>query len=297
MIKTNLETLIEVGVAGSINHPKAEANGSSFAATYDGKPVVSVCQASITYNVKVGDRAFNWSWGDHIMPGVAIRNTDGQANQALNLLACIGNEAFVVDCSLDGKDSKIKGAAGVVVGKNVCMDVVSIYFPKRVLERLCIGDRIQIKACGQGLRLQDYPNISIMNCSPQLFKAINPTEKSGRIRVPVTTIIPGKLMGSGIGKTNAYVSGCDVQSTSPEIVKEYKLENIRLGDLVAVADYDCTFGPRWQDGAITVGTVVHGSSSMSGHGPGLAILFTSSEGLIDPVITRRANIADLLGLS
>lgn len=299
MLKTNLDSLIEVAVAGPIAHPSPLNHGAAggYAPSFDGKAFMPVVSASITLNVKVGDRAFGWAWGDHVIPGVAIRNEDAKVNAALATLACIGNEAAVVNAAFDGKEGKIKGALGTVVGKNGCSDVISIHFPRRILEKLVIGDLIQIKASGQGLTLPDYANVTIMNCSPALFKAINPTEKGGRIRVPVTCIIPGKLVGSGIGTSNCYSQGCDIQSTSPEVIKEYKIENLRLGDLIAVADFDASYGARWHNGAITIGTIVHGSSTVPGHGPGMAVLFTSPDGQIEPVITRKANIADMLGLA
>jgi hypothetical protein len=300
MLKTNLDSLIEVAVAGVIASPAPLNHGTTscgYASGFDGKAFIPVVSTSITLNVKVGDRAFGWAWGDHVIPGAAIRHSDPCFNSALTTLACIGNEAMVVSAMFDGKETRVKGATGTVIGKNGCSNAISIYFPRRVLEKLTIGDQIQIKATGQGLQLPDYQNVTIMNCSPNLFMAINPTEKGGRIRVPVTCIIPGKLVGSGIGTSNCYSEGIDIQSTSPEVIKEYKIENLRLGDLIAIADFDASYGARWHNGAITVGTVVHGSSTVPGHGPGMAVLFTSPEGQIEPVITRKANIADMLGLT
>ena len=80
-------------------------------------------------------------------------------------------------------------------------------------------------------------------------------------------------------------------------MKEYSLDMLRLGDMVAISDLDCTNGPRWHRDAVTVGVVVHGSSSLAGHGPGINALFTSSQGTIEPIITRKANLAELLKLS
>lgn len=300
MLKTNLDTLIEVAIAAPIASPTPLAHGAAgfgYAPSFDGKAFIPVVSTSITLNVRVGDRAFGWAWGDHVIPGVAIRHPDSCTNSAVATLACLGNEAMVVSAAFDGKETRIKGAAGTVTGKNGCSDVISIHFTRRILEKLTVGDVIQIKASGQGLSLPDYPNVTIMNCGPNLFKAVNPTEKGGRIRVPVTCIIPGKLVGSGIGSGNSYSQGIDIQSTSPEVIKEYKIENLRLGDLIAVADFDASFGARWHNGAITIGAIVHGASTVSGHGPGMAVLFTSPEGQIEPVITRKANIADMLGLA
>ena len=159
-----------------------------------------------------------------------------------------------------------------------------------------MGDRIQIRASGHGLQLLDYPDVRVSNLGPRLLKTLNPSEKGGKVRIPVAKVIPGKLMGAGIGSTNTRTCAYDIQSTSPEAVKEFSLDQLRLGDLVAIADHDCTHGPRWQPGATTVGIVVHGSSRKSGHGPGVNVLLTSPRATIEPIITRKANLAELMGL-
>ncbi len=295
MIKTNLEKLIEMAVCGEICHPGLWKSPEEKVA-YNGSAFVPVGFSGINFNVKVGDPAFDWAAGDHVEPGVSIRNADARANGGLLTYACIGNDAVLTEACMEGKDAKLKGTPGVVTGKHGGADRVLVYFPKRVIDRLCVGDKIQIRAAGVGLALPDYPDIRLLNCSPRLLKALNPSEKGGRVRLPVAKVIPGKLMGSGIGATNSFSGDYDIQSTSPEAVKEYALDKIRLGDLVAISDHDASHGPRWQPGAITVGVVAHGSSQMSGHGPGVNVLMTSPRGLIEPIITRKANIAEILGL-
>jgi hypothetical protein len=99
-----------------------------------------------------------------------------------------------------------------------------------------------------------------------------------------------------VGATNPHRGDFDIQASSPETVKEYSLDALRLGDVVAVTDYDATVAPRWHPGAITVGVVAHGSSRMAGHGPGINVLLTSPSGAVEPIITRKANLAELLGL-
>ncbi|HLG42422.1 MAG TPA: DUF4438 domain-containing protein [Planctomycetota bacterium] len=296
MIKANFENLVESCVIGQVMHPRIVSGNGTLASAFDGKPCVPIVQAGVTLNVRTGDRAFSWAWGEKVMPGATIQNSDPACNSALNLLACLGNEATIIEAALDSKDSKTRGQTGVVVGKDIGLGCVTVHFPKRVLDRLVIGDRIQIRAVGQGLSLPSHPGITVTHCGPQLLKAVNPAEKSGRLRVPVACIIPGKLMAPEGGGTGSR-SGCEIQSNSHEVIKEYKLENLRLGDLVAIADYDTTFGPRWHSGAMTVGAVVHGASNLSGQGVGVTTLFTSAEGLVEPIITRKANIADLMGLT
>jgi hypothetical protein len=296
MISTNAETLVEVRVVGEISHPLMR-EGQPYDVGYDGTPFLSIGMYGITTNVKVGDPAFSWAWGEHIEPGVSIRNSEARANAALNNLACVGNEAVIISACMDSKERELKGATGVITGKHGGVNHVIAYFPKKILEHLCIGDKVQIKACGVGLRFSNYPDITIMNCSFTLLKALNPVEKAGRIRIQVAKIVPGKLMGSGLGSTCSFLGDYDVQSTSPDAIKEFGLDTLRLGDVIAITDHDCTYGPRWQDGAMTVGVVIHGSSRLSGHGPGVCVLMTSPKRLIEPIISRRANLEELLKLS
>ena len=282
MIKTNLEKLVDVAVLGSAAHPCGCAGGS-------------VGLSGINYTVKVGDPAFDWAGADEVEPGVAIENCCEEANRGLVAAACIGNDAVLLDACMEGKDAKLKGTPGTVTGK-VCDGRVLVHFPKRVVERLCVGDRIQIRASGTGLALLDYPDVKVVNCGPRLLKALNPSEKSGKVRVPVAKVIPGKLLGNGVGCDKPWSGDLDIQSTSPEAVKEYSLDQLRLGDLVAISDYDSAHGARWQQGAITVAVLVHGAGRRAGHGPGVNVLMTSSRGTIEPIITRKANLAELLGL-
>lgn len=292
MLKSNQEQLIEVAVGGEIAHaklkhlPQVAGDGSSF---------VGVGRAGIAFNVKVGDPAFGWAWGDHVEPGVGVSNPDPAANAALNTYACIGNEATITDATFDGKDAKLKGMVGTVTGKHDGR--VLVYFPKRIVEKLCIGDRIQIRASGTGFKLGDHPHVSVMNCGPQLLKALNLTEKAGKVRVPVTKLVPGKLIGSGVGHGDLHANDIDLQAAG-DAGREGALDQLRMGDLVAITDYDATHGARWQTDAVTIGVIVHGTSPVAGHGPGLCVLMTTAkkEG-IEPIITRKANLADLLALT
>jgi len=293
MIKTNLEKLVDLAVSGTAGHPASCDTGEKTA--YDGGPFVPVGFSGINFTVKVGDSAFDWAGAHEVAPGVAVKNGCAESNEALLALSCIGNEAVLVDAKMEGKDTKLKGTPGIVTGKLSSGRVV-VYFPKRIVERITVGDPIQIRASGAGLQLLDYPDVRVTNLGPRLLKALNPSEKSGKVRIPVAKVIPGKLMGAGVGRTNTRTYEYDIQSTSPEAVKEYSLDQLRLGDLVAIADTDCTHGPRWQQGATTVGVVVHGSSRLSGHGPGVNILLTSPRATIEPIITRKANLAELMGL-
>ena len=74
-----------------------------------GIPTILPGVGGITYNLRVGDLACGWE-ADHVEPCVSVENKEndsryGQdANNAFNVLSCIGNQATVV--TGDAKGSK-----------------------------------------------------------------------------------------------------------------------------------------------------------------------------------------------
>ena len=80
------------------------------------------------------------------------------------------------------------------------------------------------------------------------------------------------------------------------IVDKYGLEDLRLGDLVAIENADTSYGRIYRTGAMTVGIISHCDSVTAGHGPGVVALFTSKTGKIKPIIDENANIAKILNL-
>jgi hypothetical protein len=260
----------------------------------EGIPMVLPGVGGITYNVRVGDPACGWE-ADHVEPGVSIENKEndprfGQsANTALNVLSCVGNEAVVFS-------GDAKGSKGVVTGKHGGIEHVLVDFQPSVLEKLMLGDKVLIKAFGVGLKLLDYPDIKVMNMDPLFLEALNPKPNNEKLEVPVTHIIPAGVMGSGLGANQTYSGDYDIQLFDENTIKEYGLEDLRLGDLVAILDADHTYGRIYRKGAITVGIIVHTNCVTSGHGPGVTTLFTSSKGKIIPIIEAKANIAYILKL-
>jgi len=152
MVKTNREHLLEIGVIGEVTHASVEV---PYTTGWDGKPSVSMGRGGIVYNVKPGDPCFGWASGDHVEPGVTIRGTEkpSPSDCALAILACIGNEAVVV--SGEGK-----GATGVFTGRHAGSDDM-VYFIREDLEKLAIGDKVQVKAVGAGMELLDYPDTGV----------------------------------------------------------------------------------------------------------------------------------------
>ncbi len=292
MLKTNRDRLVKVSVIGEVVSPVI--SDAVYKVTADGEPVILPGVGGITYNIRVGDPACGWM-ADHVEPGVSLENrvTDsrsghGQSN-ALNVLACIGNEAVVVK-------GDAKGDKGVVVGKHGGIEHVMVDFPPETMEKLVIEDKVQIRACGVGLQLLDAPDVKVFNMSPEFLDAINPKLSKGVLEVPVTHVVPAAIMGSGLGRQQTSSGDYDITMFCGETVKECGLEDLRLGDLVAIKDADSSYGRIYRKGSMTVGIVTHSNCVIAGHGPGVTTLFTSTKGMIKPVISGDANIAKLLKL-
>ena len=77
-------------------------------------------------------------------------------------------------------------------------------------------------------------------------------------------------------------------------VAEYHLDELRLGDIVALLDCDNTNGRNFITGALSIGVIVHGSCKISGHGPGVTTLFSCLTGKLGYELQEKANLADML---
>ena len=292
MIRTNADKLVKISVMGEVSSPIFAR--SAYRISADGKPMVLPGVGGITYNIRVGDLATGWM-ADHVEPGVSVKNKErsegspSAANMALNILACVGNEAKVAS-------GDAKGEKGVVTGKHGGIEHVLVDFTPDVMEKMLIGDKILIKAFGVGLQLLDYPDIKVMNMDPRFLEAIDPQPNGDKLEIPVTHVIPAAVMGSGLGADQTYSGDYDIQLFDKSTVEKYGLEDLRLGDLVAIQDADHSYGKIYRKGAISVGIVVHSDCVISGHGPGVTTLFTSPNGKIIPQIDPDANIAKLLKL-
>jgi hypothetical protein len=284
-VRANVEDIVKLSVIGEIASPRAA--DSPYTISRDGEPAVLTRSGGITYNVRVGDRAIGWA-ADHTEPGVTVRNRDAEEHAALTALACVGNEARVV--SGDGK-----GAVGTVTGKHGGGHLLVDFAPD-VLEQLVIGDRIQVRAYGRGLKLLDAPEVKLLNTSVQLLEVLPLEIADGVVSVAVAAIVPPELMGAGIGGSSER-SDYDIQTADREVLARHGLEHLRLGDLVAIRDHDNAFGHGYRKGAWTIGCVAHADSVMAGHGPGVNTLLTSRSGKIRPYVAQGGtNIAELLGL-
>ena len=288
MVKYNKDQLVMMSVIGEVSSPRGRAG---YRVTPEGKPSLLPGVGGISYNVRVGDPVCGWK-ADHVEPCVSTKNSNGDNNVSYNHLSCIGNEARVVS-------GAAKGAKGVVTGKHGGIEHVLVDFDDAAVEKLVIGDKIQVKGMGLGMELTDFPEVKVMNVSPKLLEALPIKPKrgaAGTLEAPVTHLIPAKIMGSGLGAASCEQGDYDIQLFDETVVKEHGLDTLRFGDLVAIVDADHSFGRIYRTGAISVGVVVHSCCATAGHGPGVTTLFTSTVGKIAPAVKSDANIGRVLNI-
>ncbi|MDU4890476.1 MAG: DUF4438 domain-containing protein [Clostridium sp.] len=279
-LKTNRDKVVKWSVMGKIHHPV----GGGYRITHDGIPMVLPATGGISYNVRIGNSAFGWA-GDHVEPGVSIRNENKDENAALMTFACIGNEAKIVS-------GEAAGEKGYVTGMHGGIDHVLICFEQSTLEKLTIDDKIMVKAYGQGLKLKDYPEVQLMSIDPDMFEKMNITEKDGKLQVPVVAVVPPYLMGSGIGSPSAYTGDYDIMTGDEAEIKRLGLDKLKFGDLVLLQDCDNSYGRGYLKGAVSVGVIVHSDCVKAGHGPGVTTIMVSKGSNIEAVIDENANIGN-----
>lgn len=285
-MKTNKEHLVMMSVQASVDHPTM--SGSGYRVGYDGYGRITMATGGIVYNYKIGDCCMGIE-GDHIEPGVSMKNPNERENKAFLAFSCIGNKAKIIS-------GEAKGRCGYVTGKHGGIDHVMVYFDRETLEMMTCDDKILVQACGLGLKLLNHREIQVMNIDPELLDKLGITEDQDGIHVPVAACVPAHLMGSGLGSSEMMLGDYDIMTQDKEANKLHGIDKLRFGDLVAVMDHDNHNGPHYLKGAISIGVVVHSDSFTSGHGPGLTIILTSREATIHPVLDSDANIANYLNI-
>ena len=284
--KINAARLVMQSVAGAVRHPSM---GNPYRIDHEGVPHILPATGAITYNVKVGDSVYAMEC-DHVEPGVTVRNPDAQENAAFNTLSCIGNTAIVIS-------GDAKGARGFVTGTHGGVEHVLCYFPEDALDKLAIGDRIQVRAQGQGMKIEGFEDtVFCMNLDPKLFEKMNVTVEDGKLIVPVAARVPAYLMGSGIGAGSAANGDYDIMTADHAEIARLGLDRLRYGDFVLLEDCDTSFGRGYLRGARTVGVVVHSDCVKMGHGPGVTTIFTSKTPVLEGRLEPHANLADYMGV-
>lgn len=290
-VQSNANRIMTVSVLGEIVAPSLPGlPAMPYALTSEGKPFLLPAYGSIVYDVSVGDSAYGWL-ADCIHPGVSIMLKQDMGNRALNVLACVGNTAVVMSGSA-------QGARGVVTGKSGRFsDQVIIHFDLATREKLAIGDKILIRSVGVGLELAHHPDIKFKSCDPRLLDVLEVTSTSdGKLSVPVVATVPAHLLGAGAGLTSEGGS-LHIQSTDHAALQEAKLDQLKLGDVVALSEYDSSWNHGYLRKAIGIGVVSQGDSPRSGYGPGLTVLMTSASTGIAPMVTPGVNLKELFNLN
>ncbi len=287
-IRTNADKLVAMSVIGEIAQPKFGPMPYRIHAK-TGQAVPLPGTGGIVYNKRIGDSCIDLV-GDHIEPGVSMQHPDTNAtvmsaNNGLNILSCIGNPVRVIT-------GEAKGEIGRVTGHHGGIEHVIVDFPPSILEKMAVSDRLQVRAFGMGLAFPDAPDVMVYNLDPQLLPVLGwKIDRNHILTVPVTHLVPGKIMGSGLGNNHVNRGDYDIQMFDEKVVKEFNLSTLRFGDIVALMDVDNSYGRIWHGGSVTIGVVIHSNSIVAGHGPGVSTLLTSLTGKIKPVLSEKANLA------
>jgi hypothetical protein len=161
---------------------------------------------------------------------------------------------------------------------------------------LNLGDNVQVRAVGRGLAIEGHEDVMLKSLSPDLLNAIEIVEtRDGKLEFPVVKSVPGTLIGPGVGLTSE-AGALNIQTSDLETVEQLGLSELRLGDFVAVEDLDSRYSHGYLRGSMGIGVVCQTDSPVLGHGPGMALIMTSSTGGIATRIDRDANLAGFLQL-
>jgi hypothetical protein len=164
-------------------------------------------------------------------------------------------------------------------------------FDPEAMDRLCVDDWVLVKARGRGLRFTDYPEIHVTNASPEFIESLDIRDLGDGIEVPVVGEIPSYIMGSGLELNSDFVDQ-DMMSGDRERLAELGIDNLRLGDLVAVPQMDHRYGRGYAEDVATIGIIIHGDSILTGHGAGVQTLISGKVDQIRWRVDPSANLAD-----
>jgi hypothetical protein len=282
MVRCNQEALIQVAIGAVVSHPSQRG---SYSVAYDDTPLIRPGMSGVTVNLRVGSPAFGWEC-DHGEPGVSAEGSDPGSHLALQVMACLGNRVRVTS-------GAAVGAWGVVTGKHA---YVLVDFAPGPLSRLSPGDHLVVESCGQGLILEDHPQVVARNLSPELLARLPlDTGADGGLEVAVVAELPAEVMGAGIGMSSEWAN-CDVMLHDHEVVERLGVTGLRLGDLVSMQDQDHRFGRSYRPGWTSVGVVVHALGPTPGHGVGVVTLLTGPAARLQGRLTQQSNLADYLDL-
>jgi hypothetical protein len=251
----------------------------------DGQPFILPGMGAVTLGVHCGDQATGYA-SDHLEPGASVRHREPGANMALQFLTCVGNEVRVAS-------GPAAGALGHVVGQHA---YVLVDFPEADLAGVTVGDQVTVVAVGQGLELPAHPGVTVKNCAPELLAAMpGGTRPDGRLEVHVAARVPAEAIGAGAGMASEYAN-TDLMGAYAGLGEDLSLglENLRVGDIVALADSDHRYGRGYREGYLTIGVISTGQCLLFGHGPGPSTLLSGPADAFCLVDDPDANLASWL---
>ena len=279
-LKTNEKKLIKMSIGGYVTQPSFKNPG--YIPDNDGNSLILPGMYGVVNNVKVGDKAFGWN-GDHIEPGVSIDSENINEHFALHYLVCTGNKAIV-------RSGEAKGKTGIVTGEHARN---LIHFEQNILEKICVGDQIDIITHGRGLKLLDFPEIEIKKIDPNLLKSMNFKVENKKLIVDVAIELPIKIMGSGAELNSEYVDQ-DLMSGDRSLMKKLKIDQMKLGDLIVINHADHRWGRSYKKDHVSIALCIHGDSVMTGHGPGIMTIMTGTKKNLGWRINKKANLKNIL---
>jgi hypothetical protein len=258
---------VSVNLLGVVEHPVLDG---PYRIDADGVPYVPAGDGGIVLGLRLGDPAFGRS-ADHPAPGACLVHPDPAARHALVSYACVGNQAVV-------RTGAAAGCRGAVIGKRGEEGRVIVGFRPGDLARMRPSDQVSVRACGQGFQPAWFPpQVRLLNLDPDLLAALpitGPAAGGGRpVSVQVRAVVPSKLAGNGLGRPSVSWD-LDLQLPVPGGSGVGAEGEVLLGDLIAVSDLDARYNMGYREGWLTVGIVVHGSSPLPGHGPGITPILT-----------------------
>lgn len=281
-VRINRDELLRTALVGDVTNPVMTVN--PYEVDADGAPFVPVGAGGVQYRVQVGMPASGWA-ADQVEPGASIANPLAAANEALLVYACTGNRATV-------RTGSAQHADGVVIGKHEAFHAykhVLVHFADDVLAQLVPGDRVVVEAEGRGMHLPDFPRIACHSLSPLLWERWAPEKADAGVRVRVTRVLPPEVVGMGSGRVSAATS-IALQAGVAELAE------LRIGDIVAIREWDATYITGYHEEFVTIAVVATGDSPVLGNGPAATILLSGPASEIEPEPDDDANLASLLEL-
>jgi Domain of unknown function (DUF4438) len=255
-----MSALVSVNLLGTVE--QAEVGLEPYRVSRDGAPYVPVGDGGIVLGVRLGDSAAAPET-DHAAPGACLVGADPAAGHALSAQACIGNPVWV-------RSGAAAGARGAVLGKRGEGTRVIVVLEQAALRQLRPGDAVAVRSCGQGAP-SAVAGTTVLNAAPGLLDALAIRAAGDAWSVGVRGSWPSRFVGNGIGRP-APMWSLELSVARPPDPADGA--ELRLGDLVAIADLDARFNAGYRRGWLTVGIVVHGGSPLPGHGPGVNALLT-----------------------